>query len=140
MLAVLWAAGFCASAVGAMIKQIRTGKSTRIDIFILILLLSGVRGWFPSSREALLDCRAQAIGRTVSEQQPIDIEGRSHLDAVYLAVGGVAANDRHVLFRCEFGVETLSIQAQQGRIFLQRFVVERGLVLEQKIDILPEFA
>src|SRR5439155_11969837 len=94
----------------------------------------------PGAREPLLDRRAQTVGGIFSEHGAVDKEGRRGFDTVHLPVFDIAANQGVVFARVELGIEPLSIQSHLRRILLQRIRVERGLVLEQEIDVLPELA
>src|SRR5437763_86447 len=90
------------------------------------------------ARKGFLDRIAQAFRGIVRQDYAVDVKGRRHVDAIVVARFHITPHNWLVLAGIEFGVEALPIQTNLRCVLLQRINVQRVLILEQEIDVLPE--
>src|SRR5437763_15945842 len=90
--------------------------------------------------KSFVDRLAQCISAQRCQHNSIDEYRRRRFDSVKFTVFYVAANVRGEFCAFEIGIEAFSIETDLRRILFQRFHIQRALIFEKKIDVLPELA
>ena len=92
-------------------------------------------------RELLVDHRHEhLVGLRAGEHAPVDVDRRRGVDAEPRAFGNAVANALAVLGGIQARIERRRVETQVGGMLLQVARLQRLLVREQPVVVLPELA